>query len=70
MITSGLTKYFVELPQRFAYGHKIFEFIRFSKFVKHSWKSIRLGIEGLLVLPSPPVESLCCDLEQDAVFVA
>ena len=30
-----------------------------------SWYIVRLGIEGLLVRASPPVESLYCVLEQD-----
>ena len=30
----------------------------------------RLGIEGLLVQDSSPVESLCCTLEQDTLSIA
>ena len=38
---------------------------------KHSdLVSIRLGIKGLLVPDSPPVESLCCVLEQEALSAA
>ena len=34
-----------------------------------SKKSIRLGMDGLLVCDSPPAESLCCILEQDTLSV-
>ena len=35
-----------------------------------SWLSIRLGIKGLLVWVSPPVESLCSILEQGTLSAA